>query len=94
MSGTGSFSEAQLELFDDVMTRLAEGLEVAARAAFGSRLATTSDAPLRAIRLLAFDEAIEVAGPVPALRAPICFTTRLMGPIMLGLLSLRRARTR
>jgi uncharacterized protein (DUF2336 family) len=63
MSGTGGFSEAQLELFDDVMTRLAEGLEVAARAAFGSRLATTSDAPLRAIRLLAFDEAIEVAGP-------------------------------
>jgi uncharacterized protein (DUF2336 family) len=64
MSGTGSFSEIQLELFDDVMTRLAEGLEVAARAAFGSRLATTSDAPLKVIRLLAFDEAIEVAGPV------------------------------
>jgi uncharacterized protein (DUF2336 family) len=64
MSGTGSFSEAQLELFDDVMTRLADGLEVAARAAFGSRLATTKDAPLKTIRRLAFDEAIEVAGPV------------------------------
>jgi uncharacterized protein (DUF2336 family) len=64
ISGTGSFSEAQLELFDDVMTRLVEGLEVAARAAFGGRLATTNDAPLRTIRLLAFDEEIEVAGPV------------------------------
>lgn len=64
MSGTGSFSEAQLELFDDVMLKLSEGLEVAARAAFGSRLATTSDAPLRVIRQLAFDAAIEVAGPV------------------------------
>jgi uncharacterized protein (DUF2336 family) len=64
MSGTGSFSQAQIELFDDVMMRLAEGLEVAARAAFGSRLATTTDAPLKVIRLLAFDGAIEVAGPV------------------------------
>ncbi|WFU62556.1 hypothetical protein [Bradyrhizobium brasilense] len=27
----------------------------------------------------------------PALRAPICFAPRLMGPIMLGLLSFRRA---
>jgi uncharacterized protein (DUF2336 family) len=64
MSGTGSFSQTQLKLFDDVMTRLAEGLEVAARAAFGSRLATAVDAPTKVIRLLAFDEAIEVAGPV------------------------------
>jgi uncharacterized protein (DUF2336 family) len=63
-SGTGSFSESQLELFDEVMLRLTEGLEVAARAAFGSRLATATDAPLRVVRSLAFDEAIEVAGPV------------------------------
>ena len=62
----GRFSDAQLELFDEVMMKLAEGLEVAARAAFGSRLARTSDAPLKIIRLLAFDAAIEVAGPVLA----------------------------
>ena len=66
MSGTGSFSEAQIELFDDVMMRLAEGLELAARAAFGTRLATTTDAPLKVIRLLAFDAEIEVDGPVLA----------------------------
>jgi uncharacterized protein (DUF2336 family) len=64
MSGTGSFSDAQIELFDEVMSKLVDGVEVAARAAFGGRLATTSDAPLNVIRLLAFDDAIEVAGPV------------------------------
>jgi uncharacterized protein (DUF2336 family) len=64
MSGTGSFSEAQIDLFDEVMTKLAHSVEVAARAAFGSRLATTTDAPLRVMRQLAFDEEIVVAGPV------------------------------
>jgi uncharacterized protein (DUF2336 family) len=64
MAGTGSFSQAQVELFDEVMIKLAEGLEVAARAAFGGRLAATIDAPLKVTRLLAFDEAIEVAAPV------------------------------
>jgi uncharacterized protein (DUF2336 family) len=66
MSASGSFSEAQLELFDEVMTRLFEGVELAARAAFGSRLASAVDAPLKIIRMLAFDRAIEVAGPVLA----------------------------
>jgi uncharacterized protein (DUF2336 family) len=64
MSASGSFSEPQLELFDEVMTRLVEGVELAARAAFGSRLAHAIDAPLNTIRKLAFDPAIEVAGPV------------------------------
>ena len=64
MSASGSFSEPQLELFDEVMTRLVEGVELAARAAFGSRLAHATDAPLNVIRRLAFDPAIEVAGPV------------------------------
>jgi uncharacterized protein (DUF2336 family) len=64
MSASGGFSEPQLELFDEVMTRLVEGVELAARAAFGSRLAHAVDAPLNTIRRLAFDPAIEVAGPV------------------------------
>src|SRR5271166_392020 len=64
MSASGSFSEPQIELFDEVMTRLVEGVELAARAAFGSRLATAIDAPLNVIRMLAFDPAIEVAGPL------------------------------
>ncbi|WP_024516152.1 DUF2336 domain-containing protein [Bradyrhizobium sp. Tv2a-2] len=64
MSASGSFSEPQLELFDEVMTRLVQGVELAARAAFGSRLASAVDAPLNIIKMLAFDPAIEVAGPV------------------------------
>src|SRR5579871_628445 len=64
MSASGSFSEPQLELFDEVLTRLIEGVELAARAAFGSRFAQATDAPLNIIRRLAFDPSIEVAGPV------------------------------
>ena len=62
--GSGRFSEDQVELFDDVMAKLVESVERAARAQFGARLATLSDAPTKIIRQLAFDDAIEVAGPV------------------------------
>jgi uncharacterized protein (DUF2336 family) len=64
MLGTGRFSADQIELFDAVMSKLIEAVEVAARAAFGSRLASVADAPRGAMRKLAFDNAIEVAGPV------------------------------
>src|SRR5215467_11821893 len=60
----GRFSEAQLELFDEVMGRLVEEIEVSARAVFGRRLAELSQAPPRVMRSLALDDAIEVAGPV------------------------------
>ena len=62
--GSGSFSEDQVELFDDVMGKLVENIERAARAQFGNRLAKLSDAPLNTIRVLASDDSIEVAGPV------------------------------
>jgi uncharacterized protein (DUF2336 family) len=62
--GSGKFSEEQIELFDDVFSKLLDSVERAARAQFGSRLASLSDAPPKIIRNLAFDEAIEVAGPV------------------------------
>lgn len=62
--GSGRFSEDQVELFDDVLGKLVENVEQAARAQFGARLAKLSDAPTKVIRLLAFDDAIEVAGPV------------------------------
>ena len=48
------------------MSKLVETIELAARAAFGSRIATVSDAPGKVIRTLAFDDAIEVAAPVLA----------------------------
>jgi len=64
VSKSGSFSEDQIALFDTVMARLLEHIERSARAQFGSRLATLPDAPRGVIRLLADDDAIEVAGPV------------------------------
>jgi uncharacterized protein (DUF2336 family) len=64
MLGSGKFTSAQIDLFDEVMGKLVEQIEMTARAAFGSRLARCSDAPGSVIRLLAFDDAIEVAAPV------------------------------
>ena len=62
--GSGNFSAEQIDLFDQVMSKLVETVEVAARAAFGSRLASLADAPNKVVRMLAFDDAIEVAGPL------------------------------
>lgn len=64
--GSGRFTDEQIESFDDVMGKLVEHIELAARAAFGSRLAMLPDAPGRIMRSLAFDDAIEVAAPVLA----------------------------
>ena len=64
--GSGRFTDDQIDLFDEVMGRLIENIELAARVAFGSRMAKVADAPGRIIRTLAFDDAIEVAAPVLA----------------------------
>jgi uncharacterized protein (DUF2336 family) len=62
--GSGKFSEDQIELFDSVMGKLLENIECAARAQFGSRIARLPDAPRKVVRVLASDQAIEVAGPI------------------------------
>lgn len=62
--GFGSFSEQQVELFGDVMGKLARDIELNVRVTFGSRLAKLQDAPRSVMRELVFDCAIEVAGPV------------------------------
>lgn len=64
LAGSGRYSGDQIELFDEVMSRLIEEIDVSARAAFGARLAMVADAPPRVMRGLALDDAIEVAGPV------------------------------
>jgi uncharacterized protein (DUF2336 family) len=61
---SGTFSEDQVALFDDVMGKLIENIESAARAQFGSRIARLADAPPGVARVLASDTAIEVAGPL------------------------------
>ncbi|HET7887984.1 MAG TPA: DUF2336 domain-containing protein [Bradyrhizobium sp.] len=63
---SGSFSEDQIALFDQVMGKLLEHIESNARAQFGSRIARLPDAPRGVVRVLAQDDAIMVAGPVLA----------------------------
>jgi len=47
-----------------VIGRLADEIEVAARVELATRLARTDNAPINIIHKLAFDDSIEVAGPV------------------------------
>jgi len=61
---TGSFSEDEIWTFGEVVTRLADEIEVAARAQLAQRVARFDRAPVNIIHKLAFDDAIEVAGPV------------------------------
>ena len=63
---SGKLSDEQLALFDDVMSRLLEEIEVSARAAFGHILATVPGAPPNVVRRLALDDEIDVAGPILA----------------------------
>ena len=60
----GSFSEEQISVFGDVIGRLADEIELAARAELSRRLAHSKNAPLKVVRLLAFDDSIEVASPI------------------------------
>jgi len=64
VAGSRRFSGEQIALFDDVLQQLTADIEVAARARLASRLAVVERAPPQLVRTLAFDDAIEVAGPV------------------------------
>jgi uncharacterized protein (DUF2336 family) len=57
-------TDQEIALFDDVLSRLAVEIEVSARALLAVRLAPIENAPPRIIRTLAFDDEIDVAGPV------------------------------
>jgi uncharacterized protein (DUF2336 family) len=60
----GRYSNEEIWTFGEVIGRLADEIEVAARAQLARRLASLDDAPVNIIRKLAFDDSIEVAGPV------------------------------
>ena len=64
LSGAVGSSVEQIGLFDDVFQCLMEHIETSARALLSNRLAPIDIAPPRTIRALAFDDSIEVAGPV------------------------------
>jgi len=64
MVSADDYSEIQVDLFDDVISRLADNIELKARAELANRLAPVRNAPTEVVRSLARDSAIEVCGPV------------------------------
>ena len=62
--GSSRFSEEHVAVFDGVFQHLVADIEISARSALAKRLAAIPNAPAALIRKLAFDDAIDVAGPV------------------------------
>jgi len=60
----GRYTEDQIWIFGEVIGRLADEIEVVARAKLAKRLAHTDNAPINVVKKLAFDDSIDVAGPV------------------------------
>jgi uncharacterized protein (DUF2336 family) len=60
----GRYDEEEIWLFGEIIQRLSAEIETAARADLSARLATMDRAPSDLVQKLAFDDSIEVAGPV------------------------------
>lgn len=60
----GHYTDAEIWVFGEVIGRLAGAIEVAARAQLARRLADVANAPINALHKLAFDDSIDVAGPI------------------------------
>jgi uncharacterized protein (DUF2336 family) len=60
----GHYTEDQIWVFGEVIGRLADEIEGAARAKLAKQLAHSNNAPFNVIRKLASDDSIEVAGPI------------------------------
>jgi hypothetical protein len=61
---TGRYSDDEIWTFGEVIGRLADEIEVATRAELARRLARFEQAPVNIIHKLAFDDEIDVAGPI------------------------------
>jgi uncharacterized protein (DUF2336 family) len=64
ISGRATYDEQQIALFDDVLIRLSEQVEIIARIRLSERLASISDPPCGIVKTLAKDRNIAVAVPV------------------------------
>ena len=62
--GSSQFSKEHIAVFDNVFKHLISDIERSARVTLADRLAALPHAPPQVIRTLAFDDAIDVAGPV------------------------------
>jgi uncharacterized protein (DUF2336 family) len=60
----GEFDEDEIRIFGEVIGRLADEIEQVSRAELSRRLAHSNNAPSKVVQMLAFDDSIEVAGPV------------------------------
>ncbi len=64
VAGANRYSVDQIGLFDEVITKLASAIEAKARVKLSIRLAEVPTAPHGVVRMLAFDDDIDVARPV------------------------------
>jgi uncharacterized protein (DUF2336 family) len=62
--GSDQYSDEEIDLIDDLFVRLVATIEQSSRALLSLRLAPVPVAPPKILRLLACDDAIEVASPV------------------------------
>jgi uncharacterized protein (DUF2336 family) len=60
----GTYSEEQIRAFGEIISRLAEEIELSARIRLANKLAPSNNAPFKVINRLASDDLIDVAGPV------------------------------
>ena len=60
----GRYTESEIWIFGEVIGRLSEEIELAARAQLAKRLARSDKAPIYMINKLASDDLIDVAGPI------------------------------
>src|ERR1700724_3254734 len=64
VTGVVRYSDAEIALFDQILMRLVAEIEQSARALLAEQLAPLTTAPPKLMRILARDDAIEVARPV------------------------------
>lgn len=60
----GRYTDDEIWMFGEIIGRLEREIETAARAKLARRLACSENAPIKIIKKLAFDDLIDVAGPV------------------------------
>ncbi|MCC7347391.1 MAG: DUF2336 domain-containing protein [Variibacter sp.] len=94
--GAPQFSEAQVDIFDEVLGRLVDDIEARAAAEVARALAPIGNAPPELVRRLAQSEQVAVAGPLlarsPRLREPdLVAVARTQGQAHLLALSTRPA---
>jgi uncharacterized protein (DUF2336 family) len=61
---TGRYTDDEIWVFGEVIGRLADGIELVARAQLSERLVRTDNASINIVKKLAFDDSIDVAGPM------------------------------